>query len=233
MPDSIESGKKYPVIAMFHGGSFYEGKPDWLFSACRRYAKKGWIAVAVEYSIADRHGNLLPQAIADGKSLVRFLRANAEEFQIDPQKIMVTGDSSGATIALALATLDQTLDEPTEDLSISSRPNAIMINAGLADLTGSGHHWWHQHFDQDFIESISPLQQLREGLPPMLIAHGTNDNSVDIQFIRDYVQMSKELGNPVYYHELKGAPHMIWRIPYFSKQIDGFRQDFLDKLNWN
>ncbi|WP_299759516.1 alpha/beta hydrolase [uncultured Pontibacter sp.] len=232
MPDSVMEGKRHPVIAMFHGGSFYEGKPDWFFSSCESYAKKGWVAVAVEYRVADRHNNLLPEAISDGKSLVRYLRANAENLQIDTSKVMVAGNSAGATIALALATLDEKLDESSEDRSISSRPNAIMANAALADLTGSGHHWWHKHYDADFIEAISPLHQVGEDMPPMLLLHGTKDNSVDISSIRQFALRANEMGKQVSYHELKGAPHIIWLIPYFSKKVEKHRQEFIEKLNW-
>ena len=232
LPDSLEKDKKYPVIAMFHGGSFYEGKPDWFFASCEQYAKRGWVAVAVEYRVADRHGNLLPDAIADGKSLVRYLRANAEELHIDTSKVMATGNSAGASIALALATLDGRLDEPTESKRISSRPNAVMANAALADLTGSGHNWWHRHYSAVFIEAVSPLHQVREGLPPMLLVHGSKDNAVDISSVRQFAEQANELGSRVAFYELAGAPHMIWRIPYFSRQVEKHRQEFIEKLGW-
>jgi acetyl esterase/lipase len=232
MPDSFVSGKKYPVIAMFHGGSFFEGKPDWFFSSAKDWAKKGWIAVAVEYRLADRHNSLLPESISDGKSLVRFLRKNAEKYQIDPEKILVTGNSSGATISLALATIGTELDEENEDLNISSRPNAAIINAGLADLTEDGHYWWHKYYDQEFIEAISPLHQVKKDLPPMLIFHGNKDHSVCIDSIKEFARLSKGLGNDVEFVELKGAPHMIWRIPYFSRQMVEPKKEFLQFLNW-
>lgn len=232
LPDSMQEGKTYPARVRFHGGSFYEGKPDWFFESSKALANKGWVVVAAEYRIADRHASLLPDAIADGKSLIRFLRQHAAEYQINPDKIMASGNSAGATIALALATLDETLDEAEEDHSISSRPNAIMINAGLADLTGEGHTWWHQYFDDEFIERISPLHQLEKGLPPMFIAHGTQDNDVNIESVRLYAEKAKGLGNEVMFLELKGAPHPIWRIPYFAKQINAGRREFLDQLNW-
>lgn len=232
LPDSMQAGKTYPARARFHGGSFYEGKPDWFFESSKALARKGWVVVAVEYRIADRHGSVLPDAIADGKSLIRFLRQHAAEYQIDPHKIMATGNSAGATIALALATLDETLDEAEEDKAISSRPDAIMINAGLADLTGTGHYWWHQYFDEEFIQQISPLHQVKKGLPPMFIAHGSQDTDVSIAPMRAYVDQAKALGNDVFFLELKGAPHPIWRIPYFAKQVKEARQEFLNTLNW-
>lgn len=230
-PDSLQPGKKYPVIAMFHGGSFFEGKPDWFFSSAEAYAKKGWIAVAVEYRLADRHGNKLPQAISDGKSLVRFLRTNAEKFQIDPEKILVSGNSSGATIALSLATSGEILEEKNEDLQISSRPDAVIVNAGLAHLREAG-YWWQEGYSEEFIDKISPINNVQNDLPPILIYHGTKDNSVDIRSIREFASQAKESGNDITFIELKGAPHMIWRIPYFSNQMKEPRENFIQKLNW-
>lgn len=230
-PHKLEKGKKYPVIAMFHGGSFFEGKPDWFFSSAEAYAKEGWIAVAVEYRVADRHGNTLPEAISDGKSMVRFLRSHAHKFQLDPHKILVTGNSSGATIALAVATTGEILDEKSEDLQISSRPNAVIANAGLANLKEAG-YWWQEDFSENFIDKISPLNNADKDLPPMLLFHGTRDNSVDIASIRKFASEAKETGNNVELIELNGAPHMIWRIPYFSKQMEEPRKNFIQELKW-
>ncbi|WP_324720153.1 alpha/beta hydrolase [Salinimicrobium sp. HB62] len=230
-PVSLQKGKIYPVIAMFHGGSFFEGKPDWFFTSAKAYAKKGWVTVAVEYRVADRHGNTLPEAISDGKSLVRFLRTNAEKFQLDPNKILISGNSSGATIALALATTGEILDEKNENRQISSRPNAVIVNAGLADLREAG-HWWQEDYTEEFIENISPLNNADKDLPPMLIFHGTKDNSVDIESIRKFASLSKKSGNQVTLMELEGAPHMIWRIPYFSRQMEEPKENFLSELNW-
>lgn len=230
-PDSLQKGKKYPVIAMFHGGSFFEGKPDWFFSSAEAYAEKGWIAVAVEYRLADRHGNSLPEAISDGKSLVRFLRTHAEKLKIDPNKILVTGNSSGATIALALATTGELLDEKTEDLQASSKPNAVIVTAGLAELREAG-SWWQEGYSDEFIRKISPINNATKDLPPMLLFHGTRDNSVDIGSIRKFVSRAREAGNEVKLVELEGAPHMIWRIPYFANQMKEPRENFLQNLNW-
>ena len=230
-PDTLKPGKEYPVIAMFHGGSFFEGKPDWFFNSAKAYAEKGWIAVAVEYRIADRHGNKIPQAISDGKSLVRFLRTNAEKFQIDPDKILVSGNSSGATIALALATTGEILDEKNEDLQISSRPDAVIVNAGLAHLREAG-YWWQEDYSDEFIDKISPINNVQNDLPPILIFHGTKDNSVDIRSVREFAFQAKESGNDITFIELKGAPHMIWRIPYFSNQMKEPKEIFIQKLNW-
>ena len=122
-------------------------------------------------------------------------------------------------------------DEKNEDLQISIRPNAVLVNAGLADLREAG-YWWQEDYSDEFIENISPLNNADKALPPMLIFHGTNDNSVDIRSIRNFASQAKESGNDVNFIELKGAPHMIWRIPYFSRQMMELKEEFLQHLNW-
>ena len=63
LPENNYQQKKRPVIVYFHGGSWSEGKPDWSFSACENYAKKGWVGVTVEYRLADRQGTLPFEAV--------------------------------------------------------------------------------------------------------------------------------------------------------------------------
>ncbi len=62
-----DNSEKHPALVCFHGGGWSEGMPDWFFQSCEAYAKKGWVAVAVEYRLRNRHGTLPPDAIEDGK----------------------------------------------------------------------------------------------------------------------------------------------------------------------
>ncbi|MDN8674696.1 alpha/beta hydrolase, partial [Staphylococcus aureus] len=90
---------KHPAILFFHGGGWSEGKPDWFFYTCEEYAKKGWVAIAVEYRLRNRHGSLPPDAIADGKSAIRYLRMNADKLGIETNRIVASGNSAGANLA--------------------------------------------------------------------------------------------------------------------------------------
>lgn len=222
--------KKHPVIVFFHGGGWSEGMPDWFFYTCQEYAKKGWVATAVEYRLRNRHGTLPPDAIADGKSAVRYLRTNADRLQIDPNRIVVSGNSAGANLALTLAVID-TLDEKNENLKISSVPNVVMLNSVATDLTQGD--FWQQYFvDKNFLKRISPLYQVRKNLPPILILQGSQDNNVPLQPVKDFAEKMQEAGNNCELHTLEGAGHFIWYDRRFTKQVNDYRQDFLKKLGY-
>lgn len=226
----VDDKKKHPTIVFFHGGGWSEGMPDWFFSTCQEYAKKGWLAVAVEYRLRNRHGTLPPEAIADGKSTIRYLRTNADRLQIDTNKIVASGNSAGANLALALATID-TLDEKNENTKISSVPNVVLLNSVAPDLTQGD--FWQQYFtNKDFLKRISPLYQVRANLPPILILQGSKDNNVPLQPVKDFVEKMQTAGNNCELHVLDGAGHFIWYDRRFTKQVAEYRQDFLKRLGY-
>jgi len=225
-----DDGKRHPAIVLFHGGGWSEGKPDWFFSTCQAYQAKGWVAVAVEYRIRNRHGSLPPEAIADGKSAIRFLRQNATRLGIDPNHIVASGNSAGANLALATGVID-TLDEKTEDLHIRSTPDAIMVNSAGTDFT-QGDFWQQYYTDKAFLKRISPLHQVRPKLPPMLVIHGSRDYNVPLAPTQAFAEQMKAAGNDCEFHIIEGAHHFLWYDPRFSKTVAEYRSAFLKRLSY-
>lgn len=225
-----DTGKKHPAIVFFHGGGWSEGMPDWFFGTCEEYAKKGWIAVAVEYRLRNRHGTLPPEAIADGKSAIRYLRTHADKWQIDPERIVASGNSAGANLALALAVID-TLDDKSENLMISSVPSAVILNSVATDLT-QGDFWQQYYKDKNFLKRISPLYQVRKNLPPVLVIQGNQDHNVPLQPVIDFVEKMKAEGNDCELHILDGAGHFIWYDSRFSTKVNEFQELFLRRLGY-
>lgn len=225
-----EQGQDRPTIVFFHGGGWSEGMPDWFFYTCKDYADKGWVAVAVEYRLRNRHGTLPPDAIADGKSAIRYLRKHAGRLGIDPNRIVASGNSAGANLALTLAVID-TLDNPREDLRISSVPSAVMLNSVATDLTQGD--FWQQYFsDKSFLQRISPLHQIHQGLPPLLILQGNKDTNVPLQPVVDFADKMRSAGNDCELHILDGAGHFIWYDRRFGKQVNDYRSAFLRRLGY-
>ena len=222
--------KTHPAIVFFHGGGWSEGKPDWFFYTCQEYAAKGWVAVAIEYRLRDRHGTLPPQAIADGKSAIRYLRKNSQRLTIDQNHIIASGNSADANLALALALVD-TLDDKNEDLKISSIPNALILNSVATDFT-QGDFWQQYYTDKKFLERISPLHQVRKNLPPMLLISGSRDNNVPVQPTIAFAEKMKAMGNDCELHVLEGAGHFLWYDRRFGKQVEAYRAGFLKKLDY-
>jgi acetyl esterase/lipase len=234
LPEYENQHKKRPVIVFFSGGSWSEGKPDWNFYSCKSYAKKGWVGVSVEYRLADRHGTLPFEAVADAKSAIRWLRGNAKEFNIDPDRIVASGNSAGGHLALATALVDK-WNEKTDNLKISCIPNVLLVNSGVFDLT-EANSWIRAGLrrkkqDESLVKEISPTCFATKKLPPTLIIHGINDKNVAFSTAKEFVDKARIGGNDIVFKPLEGAGHFIW-WGQFSKQVAEIRDSFLKDIGY-
>lgn len=235
LPEDDNQQKKRPVIVYFNGGSWSEGKPDWNFSACQNYANNGWVGVAAEYRLAYRQGTLPFESVMDAKSAIRWLRQHADEFNIDINKIVASGNSAGGHLGLATA-LVENWNEKTDNLKYSPVPNVLMVNSGVYDLTDDNTEWIRQGLrdrnkDENLVKTISPNYLIKKGLPPTLIIHGTNDRNVPYSTAKEFVDKMKLEGNDIEFHSLEGAGHFIWWGQY-GKQVSEIRSKYLEKLGY-
>jgi acetyl esterase/lipase len=91
----------FPCVLFIHGGGFRAGKREGYDQQIVRMAERGYVAVTVSYRLAPKYP--FPAAIHDTKAAVRWLRANAKKYHIDPERIGVTGGSAGGHLAQFLA----------------------------------------------------------------------------------------------------------------------------------
>ena len=230
-PDSQEFKGKRPVILYLHGGSWSIGKPDWFFETGEYYAKQGYLAAAIEYRIKERHNTLPFKAVLDAKSAVRWLRENATTLGIDPDKILVTGNSAGGHMALCTA-LSSSYNESTDNTAISAVPNAIMVNSAAYDLTIANSRWMTVGLkDPDSIKEISPNSLISKNTPPILIIHGEFDRNTPYETALAFRDAMQKAGNKVEFHTIAGAGHYIWYGQY-AGQVGKIRAEYLQKLNW-
>ncbi len=232
LPDAdIFSGKR-PVMVYFHGGSWTEGKPDWFFGSGEYYAKQGWVAVAIEYRINARHGNSPFESVKDAKSAIRWLRVNASQYNIDPSKIVATGNSAGGHLAMASALADN-WNEVTDDMNINASPDVLLVTSGVFDLTVDNTKWVVKGMEnKEIVKEISPNHLLKSNLPPMLVIHGEKDKNCLYSTAEYFVDKSKTLGNDVELHTIKGARHFIWFGKY-AGQVSKIKREYLERLELN
>jgi len=231
LPDSSQYKSKHPVYVYFHGGSWSEGKPDWGFSSCESYAKKGWIGVAVEYRTVSRHNSLPFESVMDARSAIRWLRKNAGLYNIDTAKIVATGNSAGGHLVLTTA-LAAKWNEKTDDLQISPTPNVLLVNSGVYDLTIDNTKWITKTLkDKELVKEISPNHLEKKNMPPLLVIHGTNDRSCPYWTAEKFKDDAEKVNTNFEFHELNGAGHYIWYDPKYTGQISKWREDFLSKLD--
>ncbi|MCL5269241.1 MAG: alpha/beta hydrolase, partial [bacterium] len=145
-------------------------------------ANRGMLAATADYRIKSLHGVTPFECVADAKSAVRWMRAHAAELGIDPDRIAAGGGSAGGHLAACTALIDD-LDTPGEDMSVSSRPNALVLfNPALVLAFRPGMDAERlAHLTSMFQgreKEISPIDHMRPGAPPTLIQHGKDDTTV-------------------------------------------------------
>jgi len=233
LPDSAHKSTKSPVMVYFSGGSWTKGNPEWAFYSCADYAKRGWVAVSVEYRLADRHETTPFEAVKDARSAIRWLRMNAAHYNIDTNRIVVSGNSAGGHLALTTA-LAHEWNESTDNLYYNASPNLLLINSGVYNLYSEDATDWitRDLKDKSLVKKISPLHLLKSGLPPMLIIHGTNDQSVDYSTAKTFAEEMRKSGNDFEFHSLEGAPHHIWFDRRYSGKVSALRKEFLKKYGY-
>jgi acetyl esterase/lipase len=171
----------------------------------------------------------------DAKSAIRWLRQHADEYNIDVNKIIASGNSAGGHLVLAAAMVEN-WNEKTDDLSYSPVPNVLIVNSGVYDLTDDTTSWIRQGLrnrnqDENLVKEISPNYLIKKGLPPTLIIHGTNDRNVRFSTAGEFVEKMKLEGNEIEFHPLEGAGHFIW-WGQFGNQVSAIRATFLEKLGY-
>ena len=127
----------FPAVVCIHGGGFRAGTREGYDNLCIRLAEHGYVAVTVTYRLAPKYP--FPAAIHDVKAAVRWARANAAKYRIDPDRIGVTGGSAGGHLAQFLGvTADvKEFEGDGGNASQSSRVACVVNFYGPSDFTKS------------------------------------------------------------------------------------------------
>jgi acetyl esterase/lipase len=212
-------GEMLPAILCIHGGGFRAGKRESYDALCVRLAEKGFVAATITYRLAPKHQ--FPAAVHDCKAAVRWLRANAAKYNIDPTKIGVTGGSAGGHLAQFLGV---TAHVP-EFEGAGGNPDqpsqvACVVNVyGPSDFTKSygksvdAHEvlplWFGGNLDTQRQRHIigSPLYWVTPDAAPTLCIHGTEDKYVAHEQAVWIVDKLKAAGVEAELLTLEGAGH--------------------------
>ena len=109
-PKGHKGSDRRPAIVFFFGGGWVGGTPGQFYPHCTYLASRGMVAFAAEYRVKSRHNVTPYECVTDGKSAVRWIRANAETLGIDKDRLAAGGGSAGAHVAACTGTIDG-LDE--------------------------------------------------------------------------------------------------------------------------
>ena len=219
-----------PAILFFFGGGWTEGSVEQFARQARHLTQGGMVSVLVDYRVFGRHGTSPFEGMADAKSAVRWVRSHSAELGIDPKRIAASGGSAGGHLALSTAVFD-TFDEPREDKTISSKPNALVLFNPAVDTTHTKPAEYKERFGARAREG-SPLHHLGPGLPPMLILNGKADQVVPYSDVERFCGEARRLGNQCQLVGYEGAPHGFFNQPRWYQETLQEADRFLAQIGY-
>ena len=209
----------FPAVLCIHGGGFRAGDRNGYNALIRQLAQRGYVAVTVEYRLAPNFP--FPSAIHDVKACVRWLRANAKKYQIDPLRIGAMGGSAGANLAemLGVTAGVKFLEGDEGNLDRSSAVQAVVSYFGPTDFTKSYGKsvdaaevlplYLEGNLEKERRRHLqaSPLYWVTPNAVPTLCIHGTKDTYVDHEQAVWFVEKMQAAGVEAQLLTLENAGH--------------------------
>lgn len=192
-----------PGIVFFFGGGWRQGSPLQFLPHAQHLAERGMLVALADYRVLSRHGTTPVEAVKDARSAIRWLRTHSDEIGLDREHLAAGGGSAGGHLAACTALIDG-VDEASDDLAVSARPDALVLFNPALDLSGLANSRWA--FDGDPL-SISPLQHVRPGMPPTLLFHGTGDTVVPYRQAVAFTESMQAAGNTIELVSFEGRGH--------------------------
>ncbi len=218
LPENPDSSPR-PVVVRIHGGAWRHGDKSAQQSVAN-YVKQGYIGVAINYRFS-QHAPF-PAQIEDCKAAIRWLKAHAQEYGIDPNRIAVMGGSAGGHLAALLGTSgDANVFEVGEHLEQSSAVCAVIDQYGPTDFLLAAKTPGYQRgasaitlllggplaTKAELAQQANPITYASAADPPFLILHGDADPLVPVNQSDALHKALQEAGVSSEYHVVKGGTH--------------------------
>ena len=237
------AGENLPLIIWVHGGAWRGGNKGRY--APMEYLKSGYAGASIGYRLS-QHA-VFPAQIEDVKAAVRWIRANAETYRLDPNRFAAWGSSAGGHLVAMLGTTgDITEFEVGENLEVSSRVQAVVDYFGPTDFLQMDTHRFpdglvHDAPDspesrlvggpiqehKDRVARANPITYVSKGDPPMLIIHGDQDKLVPYHQSVLLKDALKKAGVPVTLYKVEGGGHGWFKDPKVPELTKAFLEKHL------
>lgn len=192
LPKQRKQDQSLPVVVFIHGGGWRNGDKRGGYQKIAPLVESGeYIGVSVGYRLSGEA--IWPAQIHDCKAAIRWLRGNAKKYNLDPEKIGVTGTSAGGHLVAMLGTSGDVEDlegKLGDHLKESSRVQCVLDQYGPTELLAMG--GWHDKANSPESQLVggaiqdkkkaarnaSPISYVSKDDPPFLFLHGTKDPAV-------------------------------------------------------
>ena len=235
--ERIDLPSSHPTVLYIHGGGWTQGSKETSFNKILPYLEMGWNVVNIEYRLA--RVSLAPAAVEDCLCALRWVGANAAQHHIDLTRLVTTGDSAGAHLALTTAMIPESAGLERECPGVPLPKVAAVVDwYGIADvndlLEGPNMRtyavtWLGSRLDRaEVARRLSPLEYVRAGLPPVLMIHGDADPVVPYQHSLRLKAALEKVGVKAELHTVPGGKHGGFSAPENVAVYGAIRQ-FLSK----
>lgn len=208
-----DAGGPWPVLAYVHGGAWIRGDKSEAAMFARSMTDQGYLVVSINYRLYPT--GRYPAMIEDVKCAIRFLRANASEYNLDPNRIGAVGVSAGGHLVALLGTSEASAGmDVGEYLDQSSRVQTVVAMAPVTDLTRKFPNadielMRHVGFGEDNIVQASPITHVTADDPPFLLIHGDRDEVVPVEQSQLMYDRLVEANVPVELVIVKNGRHSL------------------------
>lgn len=218
-----KADKPLPLIIWIHGGAWLAGSKD-NPSPALRYTSQGYAVAQVGYRLSQEA--IFPAQVHDCKAAVRWLRANASKYNLDPEKFIAWGASAGGHLVALLGVSGGVaeLEGEVNDLKTSSRVQGVIDWFGPTDFLRIGDAERDRAHNEpnspeskligvgilenkDKAAKASPITYVSKDAPPFLIMHGDRDLTVPYTQSEFFEDALKKAGVDVTLVRMKGAGH--------------------------
>lgn len=251
-----KSSSPRPAVLWIHGGGWQGGtkRDNREVAVSQALAEEGYVVASIDYALASMERHTWPLALLDCKNGVRFLRANAKKYNIDPKRIAVMGGSAGGHLALMVAFThgDPALSPQAPYPGIDDSVGAVANFYGITNLltrqrvtpegvpTGKPHPGSNLKFTglklpegEAVWRAASPVTHVKAGIPPVFITHGKRDATVDYLQATELAATLQKAGVPHELLLLEEAGHTYtlthWRKEPLERDLRPPLFDFLKK----
>lgn len=213
---------KRPAVVFFFGGSWNGGSVAQFEPHANYLAGRGIVAFLADYRVKSRQKTPPLACVEDGKSAIRWVRQNAERLGVDPDKIIAGGGSAGGHVAATTGICDG-LEGPNEDLSVSSKSEALLL---FNPVYNNGPDGYGHDRVTEWFPAISPAHNITKGDPPTIVFLGSEDKLIPVSTAEKFRDDQKALGIKSELHVYKGEPHGFFNL----KLGQGKKEHFIDTI---
>jgi acetyl esterase len=222
--------KKSSAMVFFFGGGWNNGTVKQFEPQAIYFSQRGMTCILVDYRVKEKHKATPFESLKDAKSAIRYIRAHANDLQIDPSKIVASGGSAGGHLAAATALITD-YNESTDNTSVSCIPNALVLFNPVFD-NGPGGYGYERIGDA--YKQFSPLHNIVSGAPPTIVFLGEKDHLVPVETAKYYKTVMEKVKSrcDLFIYEGQGHGFFNYKNLAFYKKTVSETDTFLQSIGF-